>query len=425
MIPKHFVKKVNGLKTIFVPFNTNTTSISLTFNIGYFDENNRETGITHFIEHLIATSIREGKTMKEYQKKGIYVEANASTSLFFTNYYLNSDSKYSNKILKLLLESFLDFKVPYIFLERERKSVIVEMAKKVSDPIDKSFNIEIIKHLFKNDKLVRDPKKHIDNIYNITPNDLLVFFNKHYEIKNSILLISGNFDQKSIEETIHNYKFNNVKFNIKERSLFLKNNHNFKSIFVEDKNASLVRLIYTFKTFNSNDINKYKIKMISTIFDNIGSESILFYNLRVKLGVSYSPFSNIETNQYYGTLSIIVDTNLNNVSIVNNEIFSILQSLKRMLLQDKYLKLAKARLKYDLLLFKNDMKSSNYITYGVKYINKINIEDPFKIYKDYYSKLTSKDLLKVSNKIFKSENLVIVNIFKHNVKSNYEIFKFL
>ena len=69
MIPKHFIKKINGLNVIFVPFKTNTTSVSLTFNIGYFDENNKETGITHFIEHLIATSMREGKIMTEYQKR--------------------------------------------------------------------------------------------------------------------------------------------------------------------------------------------------------------------------------------------------------------------------------------------------------------------------------------------------------------------
>ena len=49
MIPKHFIKTINGLKTIFVPFNTSTISISLTFNVGYYDENSKETGITHFI----------------------------------------------------------------------------------------------------------------------------------------------------------------------------------------------------------------------------------------------------------------------------------------------------------------------------------------------------------------------------------------
>ena len=82
-------------------------------------------------------------------------------------------------------------------------------------------------------------------------------------------------------------------------------------------------------------------------------------------------------------------------------------------------------MKYDLLLFKNDMKSSNYINYGSKFINNINIEDPFKIYKDYYSKISSKDILNISNRIFKPENLVIVSIFKNKVNSNYEIFKFL
>ena len=226
-------------------------------------------------------------------------------------------------------------------------------------------------------------KKHIDNIYNITPDDLLFFFKKNYKLGNSVLLVSGNYNQNNIENIIKSYNFKNSKNIIRNRNLVLKNNKNYISLFVEDRNASLVRLIYTFKTFDSNDKNKYIIKMISTIFDNIGSKSILFYNLRIKLGVSYSPFTNIETNQFYGIFSIIVDTSLNNVSIVNTEILTILQSMKKILFDEEYLKLAKSKLKYDLLLFKNDMKSSNYINYGSKFINNINIEDPFKIYKDY------------------------------------------
>ena len=33
------------------------------------------------------------------------------------------------------------------------------MSKKMSDPIDKTFSIELIKSLFKNNRLIRDPKK--------------------------------------------------------------------------------------------------------------------------------------------------------------------------------------------------------------------------------------------------------------------------
>ena len=69
------------------------------------------------------------------------------------------------------------------------------MSKKMSDPIDKTFSIELIKSLFKNNRLIRDPKKHIDNIYNITPDDLLFFFKKNYKLGNSVLLVSGNYNQ--------------------------------------------------------------------------------------------------------------------------------------------------------------------------------------------------------------------------------------
>ena len=56
---------------------------------------------------------------------------------------------------------------------------------------------------------------------------------------------------------------------------------------------------------------------------------------------------------------------------------------------------------------------------GSKYINDINIEDPFVIFNKFYNKITAKDILKISQQIFTSKNLVVTITYKNKISENY------
>lgn len=423
MIPKHTITKINGINTILVPFKSNTISIAMAFNMGHFDENEKSKGLTHFIEHLLATSIRECDVMKEYQKKGIFINCNAYTDLFNTGYFLNSDPRFFNKALKLIIDSFINFKVNSENYNREKESIIVEMTKKMNDPIDKTFSVILPDLLFKNKNLIRDPKVHIDNIYNITPKQVELFYKKNYNLRSGVLVLSGDFNVSDAKKIINSYKLQTINKLVINRTITPKKYNSYVYKFIEDKNLGLVQIIYNFKVFDSNNKNKYIIKMISTMLDDIGSKSILFSKLRIKLGITYSPYSRIYTNQYYGIFSIIVEVVSKNIDKANKEIFDILKKFKNFSDEDSLIQLAKSRLKYDILIMNNDNNSSFYINYGDKFINKIDIISLNEIYKKYYDKVDSKKIKNLSNTIFNPNNLIINVIHNKRISDKFTIFK--
>ena len=423
MIPKHKIIKINGINTILVPFKSNTISIAMSFNMGHFDENDKTRGLTHFIEHLLATDIRECNVMSEYQKKGIFINCNAYTDLFNTGYFLNSSPQYFDKSLKLLLDSFENFKVDLDNYDREKESIIIEMTKKMYDPIDKIFSIVIPEMLYKNKNLIRDPKAHIDNIYNITHKQIENFYKLHYNIRDCVLVLSGDFKISDAKKIINSYKLNNSKKIISNRTIIPRKYNNYMYKFINDPNSGLVQIIYTFKVFNSNDINKYTVKMISTMLDDIGSKSILFSQLRIKLGITYSPYSRIYSNQYYGIFSLIVEVIPKNIDKANKEIFDILKKFKNFTNDESILNLARSRLKYDILITNNDNNSSFYISYGDKIINNINIITPNEVFNKYYKHIDVKNIKKISNLVFRPDNLIINVIHKNKINDKFSIFR--
>ncbi len=121
----------NNIKLLFVPIdNVHTISVSVTINTGYFEESNKEIGLAHFLEHMIARYLRDGPSMKKIKDKGVIVSTNATTSIYRTSYYAYGSSKYQNDILKLILDTYNYREVDNKIFDNEKTAVIVEMKKK-------------------------------------------------------------------------------------------------------------------------------------------------------------------------------------------------------------------------------------------------------------------------------------------------------
>ena len=421
MLHKHYIEKVNKIPLILIPFESNNTSIGITFKCGYFEEDNKVKGITHFLEHLIGSNIRECKLMKKLQKKGKFLNCNAYTGKFNTTYYITTQPNFFLDALDLLIDNVFNFEINLDTYNRERNSIIFEMIKKRNSPNDKSY-LETLKSFYINKSLIRDPSVHINNISNLTPLVINKFYNKYYK-SNFVILVSGKFVKNIVLDRLKEKKIINNSIVSINRNIVLRNNKSYKYSFIYDKNSSLVKLIYNFRIFNSESNKKYYVKMISTILDNIGSESILFKNFRIKLGITYSPHSKIEVNKYFGIMSINISTIKKNLEIVKSEINQILYSLKNILLSKYLIDLGISKMKYDILNLKNNLDSKNYIKYGDKFINKMKIENPLEVY-NVYKKITPKNLLDISNEIFNLNNLHIVCIYKYTIPDIFKTLKF-
>lgn len=410
--PKFNIKTLeNKMRIVSIPIkNAVTVKIAFYIDVGYFDENKKETGCAHFLEHMIATYLREGCEAKKLYRKGIYFRSNASTSTFRTSYYLEIESKHFEDALDLIIETYTNRFLDKDILERERNAVIVEMMGKANKKEDYIFSVIFPKLIFgANNNLKRDALQHYKNAYKITLDDLTQFMNKFYIPERTIFIISGNYDKKIfskyINRNLKGIKNNHVKI-VREIKPKITKNININLVEV---NKPIYTTIINFYLFPPNKyVDKYLAYFISQLLSGIGSQSILFNRLRSQLGLTYSPQVEIDFNNYYGNFIISFDSKKKDLMKIITEIIGILKFLKSHTIDKSYFKLCNSKYLLSINKTYNNIYPGRFIPYANKIFNNEEIFTPMDIYDKFHKKTNTKKINDFSSKYFIKERCSVV-----------------
>ena len=131
------VQKLPNGQTVVVyeVHNNPIVTIDTWIKTGSVNENDKNNGISHFLEHLFFKGTKEhptGEMDKILESKGAVV--NAATSKDFTHYYITIPSEFFDTALELHSDMLLNPQIPRKELEKERKVVIEEISKQKNDP---------------------------------------------------------------------------------------------------------------------------------------------------------------------------------------------------------------------------------------------------------------------------------------------------
>lgn len=158
---------------------------------GSINENDKNNGVAHFLEHLFfkgTTKHPTGEFDNILESKGAIT--NAATSKDFTHYYITLPSEYFNTAMDLHADMLMNPLIPRKELEKERKVVIEEISKTNDSPETKLYenmiNAFYSIHPYKR-KVIG--KKEI--IENIPREDILEFYNTWYNPSNMITVVVG------------------------------------------------------------------------------------------------------------------------------------------------------------------------------------------------------------------------------------------
>lgn len=209
-------KLANGQKIIIIP-KKGPTIVKTYVNVGSMNEPDDLRGISHYIEHNLfngTQTLKAGEFFNKVNKLG--ASTNAATGFSMTNYFILS---------QLLKQGALEEKIKIhadmlqnpIFapdmLEKERGPVISEISMVMDEPTNIATNLAI-KNLYqiksKSPDLIAGT---IENIKNVTRNDVLKYYNTHYTPDNFITVISGDVNPDETIQLIAKYftKKNNTK----------------------------------------------------------------------------------------------------------------------------------------------------------------------------------------------------------------------
>ena len=178
----------------------------------HFIYNNKEyhlsDGVAHILEHYIVECNPKGNFLNELGKK--QMSTNASTSAYITRYYFETVENVVFGI-KTMLEGIYNISFNKKKLEKLKNPIFQEIRGRQDN---KYYHISRrrMKNLFK-DLDFRDVGGTLDEVRNVTTDQLKVLYKAFYHPKNQFIVIAGNFNKNEVLDTINNF-FSNLKFDI-------------------------------------------------------------------------------------------------------------------------------------------------------------------------------------------------------------------
>ena len=403
------------IRTMLIPLSESTT-----ITVGFFIKagSRQETeayGIAHFLEHMTfkGTNKRTSiQLMEELDSLGAVY--NAGTSYEYTYYYISGDPRDINILLEIITDLYLDPIYPDEDIKKEL-NVVLEELKMYQDNNSRSLMHALFKHIYKDkdESLARPIIGFEKSIKAFNRKDIINFRKKNYKSKNSLLVISGNFDKVKILEKIeelldmktslikdpdtsyHNNIHDSlsiIPFNIKNKLLVL------------EKDIKQTIINFVFNGLNMYNKNNIKLDILTNILSS-GFSSRLFNLLRNKMGVSY--YNDSHNSNFSDTGQFMISVGVDPKSVLKT-IKAILDELKSLIedgIEDLELKKAKKQQETGLLFsFKDPYEYFHY--YGMHELTK----------KPYYSiseilddidKVTKKEINNIIKQLFNQDNLVI------------------
>lgn len=400
----------NGTKIVseFIP-HVKSYSLGFWFNVGARDENLRNNGISHFIEHMLfkGTKKRTARMIaEEIESYGGYL--NAFTSKEHTCYYSKGLTENLGRTFCVLSDLIQNPLFKDLHIKKEA-GVVIDELKDLDDNPEELLYDKFEEIIFGGNRLSLPVIGRENNIKKFNSDDLFKFHSSNYSTDGLLIVASGNLKHDELIKLTEKYIVQRKSSRRRNRERF--NTKTVNDSFIE-KDVQQVHTIIGRATYGYNDKRRIPVRFLSALLGE-GSSSRLFLAIREKLGITYQ--INSFLNSYYDTsaFGVYFSTNLSQYKKVIDIVYKEFEKLKYVLVKEKELKKVKEYLKGGILLSMESttnrmMRIANSILYYDRVI-------PLEEYLDKIEKITAEDVQKTANELLNEAKLVKV-ILKSDTK---------
>ena len=301
----------NGLKVVLIEDKRSPSVVnSIWYKVGSSHEASGKTGISHVLEHMM---FKGTKTLKPGEFSSIVKKMggteNAFTSKDYTGYFQKIHTTDIERCIELESDRMKNLRLDENELRSEIEVVKEERRLRTDDnPVSKTFE-KIMLNAYGMNEYGIPIIGTMQNLDSISKNDLENWYKLHYQPKNAIAIIAGNFNADQVKGYIQKYygRYENNKASIKPNN---KIEFSTKASFdVYDKvSKPIVFLSFKKPKFDKNKIRElYALDLFIEIMDG-GYSSRLTKNLVDNQKVALDIFLSNDTYNQYPNLIIIGGT---------------------------------------------------------------------------------------------------------------------
>lgn len=384
----------NGLTVITKHKPGESVVIEVTAKVGSNYETDKEAGISHFIEHMLFTGTKKRPSSRDISSEidRLGGEFNAFTSNERTSFYIIVQKKHFDIALDVLSDMLQNTTFKQEYFEKEKKVVLDEFDIHEDNP--RSYQFELFNQaLFKESTAGRPVIGYKESVSNLTREDLINYYKRHYTPKNIIVVVSGHMDD--VGEKIKN-AFSNLPGDKEIKRPTIKE-ETYNKIRENTKKKEVMHsyMVIGYRTCNRKNKDSYVLEVIKVILGG-GMSSRLFEEIRVKRGLAYNVGAEYEADTDYGIFVAFLSTDKQHLETAKE---IVLKEYQLDNLTDKEIQDAKTYLEGKFILDMEDpqkladkisdfetVTDSKLIEEYLKNINKVTMEDIKRVIKKYFTK---------------------------------------
>jgi len=369
-------------------------------------------GISHLIEHMFfkGTKTRSAyEISQELDKFGI--QTNAYTSKDTTCYYTYGTNDTLEKGVEVYSDMLFNSTFDSEELERE-KQVVVEEIMMYQDKPDAVCEMALDQEFFKDTTFAHDIAGTKEGVLNISREQILKYYKKHYSPKNIIFSFAGDVTLKQAKELVNKYFEPNFKK--KEQNEFAKKLDNLKVKQAQVKTKKDIKQAQIMLAYKAGSNFNLKQKILASLIASMlggGMSSRLFQEVREKLGLVYSIYSYHENYDLGSRLLITLGTTPKKLQLALKTIKRVINEVLEKGFTEEELKQVK-NMGISAIKLQSDSPSNmaSLIANSLRKENMVyNKEERIKIYKE----VTLKEVNDLAKEIFNDNNLVISLVSKN------------
>jgi predicted Zn-dependent peptidase len=338
----------NGVRIITEKMpNVCSVSVGIWVAAGSRDEAREESGISHFIEHMVFKGTEQRSSLdiaKIFDQMGGM--SNAFTSKETTCFHAKVLKAHLDKALDVLSDIFLHSIFDPLELEKERQVVLQEISM-VEDSPDELIHDLFCEVYWPDHGLGRSILGTRETVSGFDPDAIRKYIDKAYRGPEVLVTAAGDVDHEAFLERINGF-FNTLpdKNGLAARSAPSSGTTDVRFI---QKDLEQTHLLLGFEGPALTDTRRYAAMLLNVILGGSMS-SRLFQEVREKRGLAYAVYSFLSSYQDAGLIGIYAAVAPDNVSLVTEIMRNEVLNLATNPLSDKELDAARDHLKGGLLL---------------------------------------------------------------------------
>ena len=292
----------NGPKVITIKKDTRLASINIGVNIGSLYEDEKELGMSHFVEHMLfkGTKNRSNEQLNR-ELEFLGGDYNAYTDYISTVYSITCLDEEFEKGIELLSDMILNSSFDEKEMKKEKGVVLSEIKSDKDDIEDLSIS-RTHEYAFDKSALKNSIAGTEEHVKGFKRKQVYDFYKKYYTPDNCVIVTVSAFSHEQMQKIITDL-FGKWEGKSHKKAEIIKeeNKELIKTTYKSQIEQGTVTYLYAFKEVCEKD--KLPLKILSYKLAE-SSNSILFRELREERGLAYDVYSQMDLDENVNTMNI-------------------------------------------------------------------------------------------------------------------------